>query len=92
MTFNAGLEAYWIDHLCIAQEDGPEKMDDIHRICDAIRGARQISVAVPNLAPRTPLEWGSRMWTLSEALPSRNNIIRFCAVDGTSVERQSLAC
>jgi hypothetical protein len=91
MTLDAGLEAYWIDHRCITQEDGPKKMNDIHRICDVIRGARQISVAVPNLAPETLVKWGTRMWTLSEALLSRNDIIRFCAVDRTSIERQRVS-
>jgi hypothetical protein len=91
VTSDAGLRAYWLDHHCITQERCAERTDDIHRICDVIRGARQIAVAVPNLNLATLAQWGNRMWTLSEALLSRNDLIKFCAVDGTYVEMDRIS-
>src|SRR2546423_4587590 len=90
MTSEAGLQAYWLDD-CITQERCAEKTDDIHRICDVIRGARQVVVALPNLNPATLANWGNRMWTLSEALLSRNDLIKFCAVDGRWMEKDRMS-
>jgi hypothetical protein len=91
MTREAGLEAYWLDHICITQERGVEQSDDINRISDVIRGARQLVVVVPDLRPGTLAAWGGRMWTLPEALLCQNKLIKFCTPSGHSTEKSKIA-
>jgi hypothetical protein len=91
MAREAGLEAYWLDHLCITQEQGVEQSDDINRISDVIRGARQLVVVVPDLRPATLAAWGGRMWTLPEALLCQNELIKFCAPSGRAIEKSRIA-
>src|SRR5271170_1623671 len=90
MTREAGLEAYWLDHICITQEKGVEQSDDINRISDVIRGARQLVVVVPDLRPGTLAAWGGRMWTLPEALLCQNELIKFCTPSGHSTEKSKI--
>lgn len=68
----ANVPAFWLDFECtpVATRD-----EDIHRICDVIRGAHSMVIAVRNTEnnvsndPDFPLqEWGSRIWTLPELL------------------------
>jgi hypothetical protein len=91
MTREARLEAYWLDHLCITQKQGLEQSDDINRISDVIRGARQLVVVVPDLRPATLAAWGGRMWTLPEALLCQNELIKFCAPSGRAIEKSRIA-
>lgn len=84
-TEEEGLNAYWIDYECCAPD---AKVDlhtaDVHRMCDVIRGAHQVCVILPKLSPQRKAEWGSRMWTLPEALLTAQHGLKFCAPDGTS--------
>ena len=66
MAYQAGVEAYWIDFLCRAEEQ-PQLTYDVHSLCDVFRGARQVYAAVPNLQLESKQYWGSRMWCLPEA-------------------------
>jgi hypothetical protein len=91
MTREAGLGAYWLDHLCIKQEQGLDQSDDINRISDVIRGARQLVVVVPDLRPATLAVWGGRVWTLPEALLCQNGLIKFCEPSGRWVEKSRIA-
>ena len=79
----AGLKAYWLDHRCMETTPGPEFTDDVHRICDVIRGAVQVCVMVPGFSEASLHDWGKRMWTLPEALLSSNPNIRFCSSEST---------
>ncbi|RMZ76199.1 hypothetical protein DV737_g4942, partial [Chaetothyriales sp. CBS 132003] len=85
MTSEAGLTAYWVDHICLDQQPGPQQSDDIHRICDVIRGARQLIVALPDLQDETLQTWGQRMWTFPEALLCANKLIKFCEPSGQTI-------
>lgn len=71
-----GVAAYWLDYRCRAAQQ-PELTDDIHRICDVIRGARHVCVVMPNLEASTLQGWGSRMWTLPEALLCQAPTLQF---------------
>ena len=66
LAIEAGVEAYWFDRECRAQTQ-PDLTDDIHRICDVFRGARQLCVVLPDLSLETKRFWGGRMWCLPEA-------------------------
>lgn len=91
MTKEAGLQAYWLDHLCITQERGAEQSEDIYRISDVIRGARQLIVVVPNLRSATLYSWGQRVWTLPEALLCENRLIKFCTPSGEVTEKSKIS-
>lgn len=71
MAAEANVEAYWIDYKCRASEQ-PELTDDVHRICDVFRGARQVCVVLPNLSIESKRFWGQRMWCLPEARKSKH--------------------
>jgi hypothetical protein len=75
---NAGVAAYWIGCSCMPE---PENLqDDVYRICDVIRGAHSLTIAVgrpPNdmhgSVTTTDLmlqQWGRRIWTFPEVLLS----------------------
>lgn len=72
---DAGIEAYWCADSCMSTKDD-EMEQDVYRISDVIRAAHSLAIALkqPNIASRTHSddsvlkEWGSRMWTLPEAL------------------------
>jgi hypothetical protein len=70
MAARSGVRAYWVDFRCRAQKQ-PELTDDVHRICDVFRGARQVYVVLPNLSLECKRVWGSRMWCLPEARKSQ---------------------
>jgi hypothetical protein len=66
--------AYWVGSACMA-EDGHELEQDVFRISDVIRAAYAVVIAVKpqpgvhNASIDNLLkDWGSRMWTLPEAL------------------------
>ena len=85
-TEQAGLQAYWLDFRCRAPLSDPELLNaDIYRLCDVIRGARRICVILPDLSIANKQVWGSRMWTLPEALLSSRQDIAFCSPQGTEM-------
>jgi hypothetical protein len=90
MTKEADLKAYWLDRLCMEKEEGPEFTDDVHRICDVIRGAVQICVLVLDLHKESLCQWGARMWTLPEGLLSQMANIKFCSAE-SSMEMSKIA-
>lgn len=78
-TREAGLPAFWISITCMANRTIEELQDDVHRINDVIRGADLLVIIVgpgkrdAGTRPSTTKllkDWGSRMWTLPEALLS----------------------
>lgn len=87
-AIEAGLRAYWCDIQCLAP-DGEEYQDlrngDVYRMCDVIRGAQGVCVVLPDLSLETKQKWGSRMWTLPEALLSSKQEIKFCSPKETQV-------
>ncbi|KAF2203025.1 hypothetical protein GQ43DRAFT_439211 [Delitschia confertaspora ATCC 74209] len=75
---NAGVTAYWIGNSCMPE---PHNLtEDIYRICDVIRGAHSLVIAVRR--PPTDIhgtlnttdlmlqQWGNRVWTFPEVLLS----------------------
>jgi len=80
----AGLQAYWLDFRCRAPASDPDLLTaDVHRLCDVIRGARGICVVLPDSSIESKRVWGSRMWTLPEALLSSRPDIKFCSPQKT---------
>ncbi|KAF2710697.1 hypothetical protein K504DRAFT_376071 [Pleomassaria siparia CBS 279.74] len=81
---NVGATAYWIGHSCMPEEEHME--DDassissgaVHRICDVIRGAHSLAIAVGrpsydvqgsfNNTDLMLQQWGKRVWTFPEVL------------------------
>ena len=82
----AGVEAYWLGCSCLG-DTTKEVEQNVWRICDVIRGAFSVVIAVAgpaNLAgeegglPYDLLrEWGRRVWTLPELLlsPEKSDIV-----------------
>ena len=66
MAARENVNAYWIDYRCRARVQ-PELTEDVHRICDVFRGARQVYAAMPDSSLASKRLWGSRMWCLPEA-------------------------
>ncbi|KAG2151031.1 uncharacterized protein EDB93DRAFT_317932 [Suillus bovinus] len=67
-TLDQGFDAYWLDHECLL--DGPTgKAQDLYRMSDVYRLASFTLIMLfhENAWPI----WGSRVWTLPEALLSR---------------------
>ncbi|KAB2099238.1 hypothetical protein AG0111_0g12567 [Alternaria gaisen] len=71
---NAGVMAYWVGCSCMPDNQLEE---DVYRICDVIRGAQSLVIAVAAPANNryeinTPdlmlQQWGSRVWTFPEVL------------------------
>lgn len=89
MAVEAGVEAYWLDYRCRASTQ-PELSQDVHRICDVFRGARQVVVVLPDLSLARMREWGQRMWTSTEALLSSAQMVKFCSTEQT-LERSKMS-
>jgi hypothetical protein len=71
---NAGVTAYWVGCSCMPDDQIEE---DVYRICDVIRGAHSLSIAVgrpPNdvegidTSELMLQQWGRRVWTFPEVL------------------------
>jgi len=78
-TLKAGKTAFWLDFKCRAPRDKPELLDeDVYRMCDVIRGSYQVVVMLKSEQTEQKMEWGSRMWTLPEALLAPGDSIHFC--------------
>ncbi|XPS68045.1 hypothetical protein M3J09_000341 [Ascochyta lentis] len=72
---NAGVMAYWVGCSCMPEPD--QLQEDVYRICDVIRGAHSLAIAVgqpPNdrqdisTADLMLQQWGRRVWTFPEVL------------------------
>lgn len=75
-----GLNAYWFDVRCLAPKPDQDRYNaDVYRMCDVIRGAHLVCVILPELTDKYKREWGSRLWTLPEAMLSQNSEIKFCS-------------
>lgn len=72
---NAGVPAYWIGCSCMPE---PENLtEDVFRICDVIRGAHSLAIAVgppayndqgDGTSDHHLRQWGKRIWTFPEVL------------------------
>ena len=108
----SNVPAFWLDFECVRNEHGMQEdegnLEDVYRICDYVRAAHSMIIAVgpPNEVSRqsyTPsakeawlLQWGTRIWTLPEALlcPSESRIAIYTrgSVDGPEwVAKRNLA-
>lgn len=78
-TLKAGKTAYWLDFRCRAPRDKPDLLDaDVYRMCDVIRGSYQVVVMLKSEQREQKMGWGSRMWTLPEALLAPGDGVYFC--------------
>jgi len=78
-ALQAGKTAYWLDFKCRAPKDQPELLDaDVYRMCDVIRGSYQVVVMLKENTTTQKMQWGSRMWTLPEALLAPGDSVFFC--------------
>lgn len=82
----AGVPAYWVSTSCLGQ-NGEEVENNVWRICDIIRSAHSLVVAVSGGADTEELlnQWSMRLWTWPELLlsPGRQDIHIY--TDGTSL-------
>ena len=67
----AGVSAYWVSTCCLGKDE-KEMEDNVWRICDIVRGAISIVVAVsgPGTVEGLLREWSMRVWTWPEILLS----------------------
>ncbi|KAF2826165.1 hypothetical protein CC86DRAFT_406457 [Ophiobolus disseminans] len=77
---NAGAMAYWVG--CSCMPDPSEMIQDVYRICDVIRGAQSLAIAVGrppndtrgiNTTDLMLQQWGQRVWTFPEVLLAPQN-------------------
>lgn len=74
----SGLNAYWFDVRCLASKPDSDLYNaDVYRMCDVIRGAHLVCVILPHLTDKYKRDWGSRLWTLPEAMLSQNPKVKF---------------
>ncbi|KAJ5516213.1 hypothetical protein N7527_007773 [Penicillium freii] len=85
------LEAFWVDVDCVSKnkiapvgEVESECTRDINTICDAVRGAKRVYVALPTESAKDKRIWGERIWTFPEVLLGANRI-RYCFTHSTSM-------
>ncbi|TGJ87963.1 hypothetical protein E0Z10_g858 [Xylaria hypoxylon] len=90
-TLRAGCTACWLDTDCIDPVDGYQKNADIHGMCDVIRGSKRVVVIFPDNSVESRRLWGSRMWTLPEALLAPGTTIDFLARVGDKYEEKTLS-
>lgn len=89
-TVKAGKTAYWLDYKCRAPELGALLDSDVYRMCDVIRGSYQVVVMLKSNTNELRREWGSRMWTLPEALLAPGDNIFFCTPHEDSFQVTSM--
>ncbi|KAJ5054505.1 uncharacterized protein L3040_000777 [Drepanopeziza brunnea f. sp. 'multigermtubi'] len=77
-AIQAGKSAYWLDYRCRAPEKGSLLDADVYRMCDVIRGSSHVVVILKSDSLTLKQEWGSRMWTLPEALLAPGDAIYWC--------------
>ncbi|KAI0447879.1 hypothetical protein F4803DRAFT_558569 [Xylaria telfairii] len=90
-TLRAGCTACWVDTDCIDQVNGYQKDADIYAMCDVIRGSRRVVVILPDNGAEARRFWGSRMWTLPEALLGPGSEIDFLARVGDDYKQTTLS-
>lgn len=90
-TLNAGKTAYWLDYRCRAPVAGPELDADVYRMCDVIRGSARVVVMLKGDSPSLKTEWGSRMWTLPEALLAPSESVYFCTPQESTFKIASIS-
>lgn len=73
------VDAYWLDKTCISadKQNPQETTEDVNSICDAVRGADRVYIVLANDTVDGKRVWGSRLWTLPEALLAANKM-RYC--------------
>ncbi|MCJ1481285.1 hypothetical protein MMC06_001442 [Schaereria dolodes] len=84
-AIKAGLGAYWWEPDCCEPGEGDLHNADVYRMCDVIKGAQHVCAILPDLSMESKREWGSRVWTMPEALLSRSQDIYFCSTEDTEV-------
>jgi hypothetical protein len=90
-ALQAGKTAYWLDYKCRAPSEDQELLDaDVYRMCDVIRGSYHVVVMLKSDKNKLKMEWGSRMWTLPEALLAPGDSIYFCTPTDDSFKIQSM--
>ncbi|KAL2064678.1 hypothetical protein VTL71DRAFT_3816 [Oculimacula yallundae] len=89
-TLKAGKTAYWLDFRCRAPEKGLLLDADVYRMCDVIRGCYQVVVMLKGPENKLKQEWGSRMWTLPEALLAPGDAVYFCTPTADTFQLTSL--
>lgn len=86
--------AYWVGSACMS-EDERELENDVYRISDVIRAAHSVVIAIkPPSGQKTYYhtedllkDWGTRMWTLPEALLApKDNPIRIYNISANVVK------
>ncbi|KAG2344663.1 hypothetical protein BDR05DRAFT_989169 [Suillus weaverae] len=77
-TLDQGFDAYWLDHECLFK-DPVQKAQDLYRMSDVYRLASFTLIMLTNESAWPA--WGSRVWTLPEALLSRE--LRYKAGNNT---------
>ncbi|KAG2028326.1 hypothetical protein BDR03DRAFT_1028267, partial [Suillus americanus] len=77
-TLGQGFDAYWLDHECLFK-DPVQKAQDLYRMSDVYRLASFTLIMLTNESAWPA--WGSRVWTLPEALLSRE--LRYKAGNNT---------
>ncbi|KAI1119938.1 hypothetical protein F5Y10DRAFT_145744 [Nemania abortiva] len=91
-TLRAKCTACWLDTDCIDTVDGPQKDVDIYGMCDVIRGSKKVVVILPDDSVGTRKFWGTRMWTLPEALLGPGTTINFLShVGGNKYKETELS-
>ncbi|KAI0964796.1 hypothetical protein F4678DRAFT_454804 [Xylaria arbuscula] len=90
-TLRARCTACWVDTDCIDPVDGIQKDADIYGMCDVIRGSKRVVVIFPDNSIEARRVWGSRMWTLPEALLGPGTTIDFLARVGDGYDQTTLS-
>ncbi|TRX90052.1 hypothetical protein FHL15_008971 [Xylaria flabelliformis] len=90
-TLRANCTACWVDTDCIENVNGYQKDADIYAMCDVIRGSKRVVVILPDNGAEARRFWGSRMWTLPEALLGPGSEVDFMARVGDGYETKTLS-
>ncbi|KAI0873098.1 hypothetical protein GGS24DRAFT_517910 [Hypoxylon argillaceum] len=78
-ALRAECTAYWVDTDCIDTADSAQRDASIYRMCNVIRGSKKVIIILPDNSVEARKTWGSRMWTLPEALLAPGSEITFLA-------------
>jgi hypothetical protein len=85
-----GCSAYWLDKLCIIQDDSSETDHDIYTMCDIVRGARRVAIVLVNGTKESRQSWGRRMWTLPEGLLAPGESVLVCHRDSQGLLQRDI--
>ena len=70
-----GVYAYWLDFACTGKLQD-EKNQDLYRIADVFRSAKETLIMIPDTSGDGWKSWGGRVWTYPEALLSGSYICK----------------